>query len=246
MVRKHYGEMAQAAPAMAEPDGAFSSGDSTTSIPMTGGGAGSPMPRAAPPIGRQDIDPERGHFSDGEPAGRLQPSPSAMPQPERHAMPYIVLVGLDLSEPGGRAWRFAFDLAELRGEETEIHAVVVGAHDVAPAFRDVATPSASSASSLSTGAKRLPPLKVLQHRSACGKARLMAMHYRTGRPEREIVKLAKELGADLVVVPTEPASRWKRLLGGTVADKIARSAPCPVVVVRPKKGEDEGDAELFY
>src|SRR3954467_13582562 len=34
-------------------------------------------------------------------------------------VPYIVLVGLDLSEPGGRAWRFAFELAALKGENSE-------------------------------------------------------------------------------------------------------------------------------
>jgi len=164
---------------------------------------------------------------------------SSAPAPEKQAKregPYIVLVGLDLSEPGGRAWRFAFDLAELRGEETEIHAVVVGARGMAPELVDVATPRVSTSHA---GDQRPPPLKVLEHRSAGGEARLMAMHYRDDRPDRAIVRLAREIDADLIVIAGHPPTRLERLLGGSVADRITRNAPCPVVVVRPKRDEDD-------
>jgi nucleotide-binding universal stress UspA family protein len=145
-----------------------------------------------------------------------------------------VLVGLDLSEPGGRAWRFAFDLAESRGE-AEIHAVVTGVRGLEPTIRDIATPGTT----VSAVTHAVPPLKVLEHRSAGGSARLMAMHFRTGRPDRAIVRLARELGADLIVVAGQPTTRLQRLLGGSTADRIARSAPCPVVVVKPKRDESD-------
>ncbi|WP_245678260.1 universal stress protein [Chondromyces crocatus] len=150
----------------------------------------------------------------------------------RCVRPYIVVVAMDLSEPGGRAWRFAFDLADMRGE-TEIHAVVVGPRRVAPAVRDVATHSVSTAP-LST-----PSLRVLQHQSANGQARLMAMHFRVGPADRAIVGLAEELDADLIVIGTHPTSLLQRLLGGCTAERIARNAPCPVVVVRPKRHDGE-------
>jgi len=163
----------------------------------------------------------------------------------RHrAEPYIVLVGLDLSEPGGRAWRFAFDLAALRGDGAEVHAVVVGARGLAPRLRDVTTPGASSTAPSGEG-QGLPPLKVLQHRSAGGQARLMAMHFRSGRPDRAIVRLAQEIGADVIVVASQPATSLQRLLGGTTADRIARAAPCPVVVVKPKRDADDPGLEEF-
>ena len=152
----------------------------------------------------------------------------------RSPAPYIVLVGLDLSEPGGRAWRFAFDLAALKGDDSEVHAVIVGNRALAPRVRDLRTPGVSSAPLLFDEGAVLPPLKVLQHRSAGGQARLMAMHFRTGRPERAVVQLAREIGADVIVVATHETTRWQRLFGGSTADKIARCAPCPVVVVRPK------------
>jgi nucleotide-binding universal stress UspA family protein len=160
---------------------------------------------------------------------------SKAPRAHEHPVPtpYIVLVGLDLSEPGGRAWRFAFDLAALKGDDSEVHAVIVGTRALAPRVRDLATPGVSTAPRAEE-AIGLPPLKVLQHRSAGGQARLMAMHFRTGRPERAVVQLAKEIGADVIVVATQETTRWQRLLGGSTADKIARCAPCPVVVVRPK------------
>ncbi len=164
------------------------------------------------------------------------------PPIERKKDPYIVLVGLDLSEPGGRAWRFAFDLAELRGEETEIHAVVIGARGMAPQIKDVATPRVSTTH---TSEGKLPPLKVLEHRSAGGQARLMAMHYRDGRPDRAIVRLALEIGADLIVVASHPPSRLERLFGGPLADRIARNAPCPVVIVRPKRDDDDPGVDQY-
>jgi len=172
-------------------------------------------------------------------------APASSTRRSNNDVPYIVLVGLDLSEPGGRAWRFAFDLAALKGETSEVHAVVVGARSIAPRVRDVATPGVEAPRRVEGGDERLPPLKVLQHRSANGKAKLMAMHFRTGRPDRAIVQLARELGADVIVVATQPTSRLQRLLGGSVADRIARSAPCPVVVVRPKTDEDDPGVAEF-
>jgi nucleotide-binding universal stress UspA family protein len=166
------------------------------------------------------------------------PASKAESPAERSIAPYIVLVGLDLSEPGGRAWRFAFELAAMKGEESEVHAVIVGTRALAPRVRDLRTPGVSTALRADEG-MALPPLKVLQHRSAGGQARLMAMHFRTGRPERAVVQLAREIGADVIVVATHETSRWERLFGGSTADKIARSAPCPVVVVRPKTDESD-------
>ncbi|WP_437599023.1 universal stress protein [Sorangium sp. So ce590] len=197
-------------------------------------GASEPTGTARAPAGHPG-EPGR-----GEPEGRAGEVAAPVSEPARATAraarllkPYIVVVAMDLSEPGGRAWRFAFDLAALRGE-TEIHAVVVGPRQVAPAVRDVTVPGASSPP---------PSLRVLQHRFADGQARLMAMHFRTGRPDRAIVSLARELSADLIVVATHPQSPLQRLFGGSTADRIVRNAPCPVVVVRPKEDDDADAAE---
>jgi nucleotide-binding universal stress UspA family protein len=165
------------------------------------------------------------------------PPPSGV-QPRGATGPYIVLVGLDLSEPGGRAWRYAFDLAARRGE-TEIHAVVLGARRLAPRFPDVSTPGARVTPSDDDAPDSDAPLKVLQHRSAGGQARLMALHFRAGRADREIVRLAEEIGADLIVVASHPPTALERLFGGSTADRIARRASCPVVLVKAKSDADD-------
>lgn len=60
------------------------------------------------------------------------------------------------------------------------------------------------------------------------------VHVRVGKVADEIVQLAIEIGADLVVVGTHGRKGFERFLVGSVAERVVRYAPCPVLVVRPK------------
>ncbi len=53
-----------------------------------------------------------------------------------------------------------------------------------------------------------------------------------GDPAAEIVRAAKEWGADIVVIGTHGRDGVQRFLLGSVAEKVVRHAPCPVLVVR--------------
>jgi universal stress protein A len=55
---------------------------------------------------------------------------------------------------------------------------------------------------------------------------------RTGVPHDEIVKTATEEGADYVVIGTHGRGGLERVFLGSVADRVVRTAPCPVVTVR--------------
>jgi nucleotide-binding universal stress UspA family protein len=55
---------------------------------------------------------------------------------------------------------------------------------------------------------------------------------RVGTPYREIVTAAREEGADLVLMATHGRGEVHRLLVGSVADKVIRLAPCPVLTVK--------------
>jgi nucleotide-binding universal stress UspA family protein len=55
---------------------------------------------------------------------------------------------------------------------------------------------------------------------------------RFGRPASDIVDFAEERGADLVVVGSHGRTGMKRLLMGSVAEQVIRSAPCPVFTVK--------------
>ncbi|WP_428265718.1 universal stress protein [Haliangium sp.] len=60
------------------------------------------------------------------------------------------------------------------------------------------------------------------------------VHVRIGRPAEELLALAAEADADLLVVGTHGHSGVKRWLVGSVAEQVVREAHCPVVVARPK------------
>jgi len=55
-----------------------------------------------------------------------------------------------------------------------------------------------------------------------------------GDPGHEIVRVAEELNADLIVLGTHGYSGWKRFTIGSVAELVVRHAPCAVLTIRPK------------
>jgi nucleotide-binding universal stress UspA family protein len=58
-------------------------------------------------------------------------------------------------------------------------------------------------------------------------------HLRIGNAAREIVQLASDLSADLIVVGTHGRTGVMHLLLGSVAQSVVTNAPCPVLVVKP-------------
>ena len=75
------------------------------------------------------------------------------------------------------------------------------------------------------------------------KAALAALHlpdpgveaeYRVneGEPAAEIIRLARELGANLIAMGTHGRSGLGRILLGSVAEAVLRRAPCPVLTLR--------------
>jgi nucleotide-binding universal stress UspA family protein len=63
-----------------------------------------------------------------------------------------------------------------------------------------------------------------------GEARVTTA-FRDGGVVAEIVRLAREWPADLVVMGTHGASGFERLMMGSVTEKVLRKAPCPVLTV---------------
>jgi nucleotide-binding universal stress UspA family protein len=53
-----------------------------------------------------------------------------------------------------------------------------------------------------------------------------------GRPYRRIINEARDWGADLIVVGKHDRRRLRRLLEGSVSERVAESASCSVKIVR--------------
>jgi universal stress protein A len=54
-----------------------------------------------------------------------------------------------------------------------------------------------------------------------------------GIPHRKIVEVAEEEEADLIVLTTHGRTGLSHLIMGSVAEKVVRTAPCPVLTIRP-------------
>jgi nucleotide-binding universal stress UspA family protein len=63
-------------------------------------------------------------------------------------------------------------------------------------------------------------------------------HLRMGEVDLEIVGLAKEIGAGLIVMGCRGHRGIRRAIEGSTSDAVIRHAPCPVLVVRSHEGAE--------
>jgi len=59
------------------------------------------------------------------------------------------------------------------------------------------------------------------------------------RRDQAIIHVAEEVGAGLIVMGSRGLGGVRRALMGSVSDSVVRHAHCPVMVVRPEKGQVE-------
>lgn len=147
----------------------------------------------------------------------------------------VVLVPVDFSDPSRRAMAWAFDYGQRA--PCDIHLLhVVERHFT---LRDLVDPSAErlkvELAEVSEAAQQ--ELEAMAPKSE-DRALLGELHHHVavGRPAEEILRLARELDADLIVMGTHGLSgAVERLFVGSVAQKVVRTAPCTVVSVKPKR-----------
>ena len=141
-----------------------------------------------------------------------------------------ILVPTDFSDNSNAAVRFAAELADKFAAEIVLLHVV---QDLALVLPDavmptpVATPNLDDMiASAKTGIGNVV--------AALGLTRLNPKsEVRVGAPATEIVVAAGDLKADLLCISTHGRTGLAHLLLGSVAEKIVRHAPCPVLTVRP-------------
>lgn len=67
---------------------------------------------------------------------------------------------------------------------------------------------------------------------------------RFGEPAEEIIAYAEDVRADLIAMCTHGRTGLARWAYGSVAEKVTRYGPCPVLLVRAQKSRPEGTREV--
>ena len=60
----------------------------------------------------------------------------------------------------------------------------------------------------------------------------VGIEVKLGDPSTEIVDFAKAIAADLIVLPSHGKKGISRFLLGSVAERVVRLSPCPVLVIK--------------
>ena len=141
-----------------------------------------------------------------------------------------ILVPVDFSDCSIKALRYAIPLAKEHKAAITLAYVVPS---VSATFGEYgAFDAAAITKEMRAGAERqLATLAVDEGRGLVATDTVV----RTGPAAAEIVTLAKDLPADIIVISTHGRSGFKHVLLGSVAERVVRHAPCPVLVVRERE-----------
>jgi nucleotide-binding universal stress UspA family protein len=144
------------------------------------------------------------------------------------SIPRHILVPHDFSDTAEHALSFAIAIAEKLGA----HITLMHAYEI-PAYPDSVLMTAELAGSITRAA--LGALDAVAGRARRPGVEVQAL-LRQGRPWSEINAAANETHADLIVMGTHGRHGLARALIGSVAEKVVRTAPCPVLTVHgPEK-----------
>lgn len=144
-----------------------------------------------------------------------------------------ILVPVDFSETSKKAFQYALRFAEQFNCEITLLNVVE------PVTPMVGAPLAVEAFSVaedefSAAEKRLALLAAQSHVNG---THSIDSAVRIGHAPNEITKAAKDLDVDLIIIATHGYTSWRHLCIGSTAERVVRTAPCPVLVVREKEHE---------
>jgi nucleotide-binding universal stress UspA family protein len=164
-----------------------------------------------------------------------EPFTLARDQSEQAALSLLkirrILVPIDFSSCSKKALQYAVPFAKQFGARLCLLYVGQGYYPVpelagANLSTYQFTQRADAAAKLATFATREIPATVA-----------VDLLVRNGQPALEIDDVAKEIGADLIIISTHGYSGVKHLWFGSIAEQVVRHATCPVLVVRESEHE---------
>ena len=140
-----------------------------------------------------------------------------------------ILVATDFSQHSAKAVHYGAELAAKFGSELHLLHVV---EPLPVMYGDGAYVPQETAAALEAGA-----VKTLEEITLDAADLPVVRKVVEGPPFVEIVRYAKEHAVGLVVVGTHGRGAIAHLLLGSVAERVVRKAPCPVLVVREEEHE---------
>jgi len=149
-----------------------------------------------------------------------------------------ILVPTDLSEVSNRAVEVAVDLAETNGAQLILMTVI----DALPSTDEEMIMLRVSVDSVKADNEKKfaeAEAKLRQLISPALQKKLdVKFIARDGKkPSAEIIRLAEETAADLIVMSSHGHGRLLEILLGGNTDRVVQEAPCSVLVVRPNRRE---------
>jgi len=141
-----------------------------------------------------------------------------------------IVVPVDFSPPGEKALAYAQAFARQFGAGlTLLHVVEVS---VVPDSFGIIPPGYEEMNAALRTAAEQRLAELAGRLQAPGGVRA---EVRVGRPSWEIVALAREREADLILLATRGHSGLRHVLLGSTAEYVVRHAPCPVLTVREQE-----------
>ncbi|MCB9604223.1 MAG: universal stress protein [Sandaracinus sp.] len=139
-----------------------------------------------------------------------------------------VIVGMDFSECGERAFRQAVQLASRHAGGAQIHI----AHAVADKEMTLGSKVEKQADAMGHAPRQIwdRVVKILETEGLALDAVPIWQHVRLGSPVEVITQVAADYEGDLVVVGTHGRTGVKRLVMGSVAETLVRDGRFPVLV----------------
>jgi len=138
-----------------------------------------------------------------------------------------ILVPLDFSEHANNGLRHAKHMADTYGAKLDLLHIVE--EMVQPAFYELAGVAPEKVREARKQKSREEMERLF--RESAGPEVEVDYHVIVGRATQDIVGFAKETDADLIVIATLGLTGIQHLLLGSVAEKVVRMAPCPVLTV---------------
>jgi nucleotide-binding universal stress UspA family protein len=146
----------------------------------------------------------------------------------RMNLPKTILVATDFSECAEEALDYAAALAGAIGAKLHLLNVIV---IPAMAIPEVGVAVASTLIESTVQARQAELDKVASRRTSANIETML----RTGDARDVIIDVAREIGAELIVMGTHGRRGVRRALIGSIAESVVRTASCPVLTIRERK-----------